>query len=118
MIETILISAVVFVICFYAAGGILTLWLRWRINRMQRELGDTLGQLVHKTIEEHTIIMRIEHDADYGYFAYREADGEFLAHGDTIETLMDNFAQRFPNKTGLVPNREGSGQEHLRSFMA
>lgn len=118
MILDILIFFAIFIVIFYATAMLLTAWLRWRLSKTQNQLTETLEQLVHKTVEQHVIVMRIEHDPSHGYFAYREADGDFLAHGATIEALMDNFAQRFPNKTGLVPNHEGSGQEYLRSFVA
>lgn len=116
--ENILIFAVFFVVGFYTMIILMGFWLHLHLRRTQKELGEVLGKIVKETIEERTIVMRIEHDADHGYFAYRIEDGEFLAHGATVENLMANFAQRFPNKTGLVPNEEGSGVEHLKSSAA
>lgn len=115
MIENILIFFIAFVLGFYLVVLLLTLWVRYRLRRVHNELGQVLGKIVHEAIKEQTIIMRIEHDPEHGYFAYRVIDGEFLAHGPTMEDMQKNFAERFPGKTGLVPDQEDSGADFVKA---
>lgn len=116
MIETVLILLSVFLISFYLMAFLLTMWLRRKIRQNHEQLGEALNKIVKDTIMEHTIVMRIEHDPDHGYFAYRIPDGDFLAHGSTLADMQQNFAERFPNKTGLVPDQEGSGAEFVKTI--
>lgn len=116
MIETILIFLVAFFVGFFFIGILLTLWVRHKMRQTHEQLGEALNKIVKDTILEHTIIMRIEHDPEHGYFAYRLPDGDFLAHGSTVEDMQKNFAERFPGKTGLVPDQEGSGSEFVKTI--
>lgn len=115
MMETIVIFLLYAIIGFYAVAIIGGMILHYRLRRAHDQLGEVLGKIVRETIEQNTIVMRIEHDPAHGYFAYRMADGEFLAHGTTVDDMQKNFAARFPNKSGLVPTQPGLGSEFVKA---
>lgn len=113
--ETIVIFLLYGIIGFYAAAIIGGMILHYRLRRVHRQIGEVLERAVEHAVEQNTIIMRIEHDPAHGYFAYRVGDGEFLAHGTTVEDMQKNFAARFPNKAGLVPTQPGLGSEFVKA---
>lgn len=113
--ETIVIFLLYGIIGFYLVALVGGMILHYRLRRVHRELGRVLERAVEQAVEQNTIIMRIEHDPAHGYFAYRIGDGEFLAHGSTVEDMQKNFAARFPNKSGLVPTQPGLGSEFVRA---
>lgn len=115
MMETILTFLFFVIVGFYAAvilGGMI---LQYRLKKVHNELGQVLERAVEQIIEQNTIIMRIEHDPAHGYFAYGVPDGEFLAHGATVEDMQKNFSARFPDKAGLVPDQAGLGAEFVKT---
>lgn len=113
--ETIILFLLYAIIGFYAVAIIGGLLLHYRLRRVHQQLGQVLERAVENIVENSVIVMRIEHDPEHGYFAYRMEDGEFLAHGSTVEDMQKNFSARFPNKAGLVPREPGNGAEFVQA---
>ena len=53
------------------------------------------------SILDRLVVMRIETDTQ-GFFAYDARTEKFLVQGATLNDLIRNFQDRYPNKTGLI----------------
>lgn len=90
------ISLLMIFLVSWAVGHVFWSWLE------RKTYEEYIKGTVEQVVEKNFILMRIEHDDEHGYFAYRAESEEFLAHGSTFDQLQQNFASRFPNKTGLI----------------
>lgn len=56
---------------------------------------------VIKDIVSKTMLIKVD-DVDGKLFAYDVFDNLFVAQGNNLEELGENFAQRYPTKVGLI----------------
>jgi hypothetical protein len=88
----IFIIIVAIVIVYYIKQLYQLYTLRQQLAKSDEVIKDIVGK---------TMLIKVD-DVDGKLFAYDVFDNLFVAQGNNLEELGENFAQRYPTKVGLI----------------
>jgi hypothetical protein len=76
------------------------LYLSYRINKLEIEFQKNIKQAINQII-----FLDVE-DQDSQKFAYNAMTKEYVCQGANLEELNKNFGLRYPNKKGIIVEKE------------